>query len=134
MIVKSLAPVGGRRSVEQRRQVVSLHLCRYGQTRRFQQCFHEIHIGNRRLALTAGFDFPRPTQQKRGVGRFLEDLPLVKPAVFSERGSLVGRIHHNGVRLQPHFLDVTHQLASPFIHRGHAGQLVVHLALIFPPD
>ena len=80
----------------------------------------------------AGLDDSRPADEQRRARGFLENPALVKPAVFAEEKTLVGRIDDDGVGGEAGVVEVFQDAADIVIHALDAAEIVVHEAVVFP--
>ena len=75
---------------------------------------------------------PGPTREEGHAQAGLIHEALVVEAQVAEIPAVVGRVDDDGVLGQSGPVEVIQDLADAVVHALHAGQVVLHVALVFP--
>ncbi len=80
-----------------------------------------------------GLDVARASATRNGMRkRLFVHEPLVEQTVLAEKEALVARVDDHGVLAQAVGVQPVEQPPDVVVHALHAGQVVLHVALIFP--
>ena len=79
-----------------------------------------------------GLDRRRPADEERHAERLLVHEALVVQAVVAEEEALVAGVDHDRVAAQAGLVEVVEHAADVVVHRLHAGEVVLHVALVLP--
>ena len=134
LVIEGGAPVGGARAAKDREEAVALHALGDGLAGGGEEGLGEIEIRDDVLAHGAGLRDAGPADEERRAHGFLEDPALVEPAVLAEVEALVAGVDDDGVFREALLLEVIEHAAHALIDGADGGEVVVHVALVFPAD
>ena len=130
-VVETRAPVGGRFAAQQRDERTALHRGRDGQAGEVEEGGREVDVRHELRGDDARLD-AGAAREERDIQAGLIHEALVVEAEVAEIPAVVGGVDDDGVFREAGLVEVIEHLAHAIIHALHAGEVVVHVALVFP--
>ena len=73
-----------------------------------------------------------PVDDERHAQAGLIHEALVEEAEVAEEKAVVGRVNDDGIFRKVVVVEVVEDPADVVVHAGHAGEVILHVALVFP--
>ncbi len=109
-----------------------MNICKVRRTGDVEEGAGEVDEADDLAVGAAGLDDAGPADHERRAQGFFKDPALVEPAVLAEVEALIAAENDHGVVCEAVFVEVVEHSAHVFIHGLHAGEVVVHVALVAP--
>ena len=131
-VIHRRPPVGGRLAAQHRRETPPLHVVGHRQPGEGHERRREVRVQHHAVAHRAGLRQAGNLNQQRHAQGMLIHEPFVEPAVVAEVKAVVARVKDDRVFHQAVLFQIVEDAPHVVVHRGHAAQVVLHVALIFP--
>ena len=129
--VKRGAPVGRRFAAQQRHERAALHRVRHGQPGEAEEGGREVDVADELRGHMAGLDAGAARDQRRAQARLIREAFVVKAEV-AEIPAVVRGVDDDGVLREARLVEVVEHTAHAVVHALHAGEVVLHVTLVFP--
>jgi hypothetical protein len=97
-----------------------------------QEGLGEIHIGDDLVTSAAGGDLLRVAHQHWHAQAFLVHEALVKPAVLTQKETLVGGVDDDGVVAETEFVEKVKEAAGAFVDGSDTAQVILDVGVVLP--
>ncbi len=131
-VVNCIAPVCDLFPFEQGDQTFALYFSRHLRPRQFQQRRSQIDVEYELLGFRTRLDHGWIADHQGGTVAFFVHEALVVPAVLTQVKALVAGVNDDGILGEPARFQVVQNAAYVAVHPIHAGQVVLHIALVAP--